>query len=235
MIRPIPATDVGPAPDDLLCFAALGKFCRENARQSAQNSLLSSAGLFGLDSRGDTSAASVAGQTTVAGDLRYAREFGTLSVRRLVPDSQTSTVDPVSRVEDRIGAAPRHEEIIDAINVLGHRTIADRLRYLHGLAEDDDEPAMSLASLRKLALFLVSQGDLVVPEIGLGPDGMLQAQWRLSGGMLAMKFMPDDLIQFAAVSGRAFGEGRRRRVRGTLPKDEVLAAVRRFLPAEAAP
>ncbi len=141
-----------------------------------------------------------------------------------------------NRIEDRIGAALRHDEIIDALMALGPRSIAKRLRYLHDLAEDDDEePAMVLASLRKLALFLASEECLVAPEIGLSPDGLLQVQWGLEGGGLsAMKFLPDDLIQFAAVSGRAPGEGRHRRVHGLLPKDEALAAVRRFLPTEGA-
>lgn len=216
------ATDSPPDLDEVRRVAALEALCRED---------------FGLVARGDTSADFAIGRTTAPGDLGYVPGIHEFSNGWVVTDSQTSTADPVSRIEDRIGAASRHEEIIDALLVLGHRGIADRLRYLHDLAEDDDdEPAILLASLRKLALFLVSEQGLVAPEIGLSPDGLLQAQWRLmGGGVSAMKFLPDDLIQFAAVSGQGPGEGRRRRVHGTLAKDEVLAAVRRFLPTEGAP
>ena len=213
------ATDSPTALDQALRDAALEALCHED---------------FGLATPHDTSADFAIARSTVPSAPAYAPGISEFLAGWVFEASDISTANPASRLEDRIVAAQGHEEVIDALMVLGHHATGDRLRYLHGLAEDDDdEPAMLLASLRRLALFLVSEQDVVAPEIGLGPDGLLQAQWRLGdGGLSAMKFLPDDLIQFAAVCGPAPGDGRRRRVHGTLAKDEVLAAVRGFLPAE---
>ena len=84
-------------------------------------------------------------------------------------------------------------------------------------------------SLRELALFFVSEQQCGEPEIGVSPNGILQAEWRVSdGGILAMKFLPDGLIQFAAIS-RPTGGQQPLRVHGTLPKDPTLDAVRAFI------
>ena len=50
-----------------------------------------------------------------------------------------------------------------------------------------------------------------------------------NGGVLVMNFLPDGMIQFAAVANSAIRGDRRRRVNGTLPKDEALSAVRQFI------
>ena len=94
-----------------------------------------------------------------------------------------------------------------------------------------DEPPIVLPSLRELALFLLSQRQLVDPQIGLGPNGLLLAEWASADrGVLAMKFLPDGIIQFAGVSpvGSA---APRLRVHGELPKAPALDAVRAFLPS----
>ncbi len=94
-----------------------------------------------------------------------------------------------------------------------------------------DDPPIVLSSLRELALFLLSQRRLVDPQIGLSPNGLLLAEWASAArGVLAMKFLPDGIIQFAGVSpvGSA---AHRLRVHGELPKDRALDAVRAFLPA----
>ncbi len=127
-------------------------------------------------------------------------------------------------------AADRHEDAMAALSSGQHHRIAKRLGYLHGLAQDDpDEPSMVLASLRNLALFFLGETGLPAPQVGLSPDGLLQAEWSLEGdGVLAMTFLPGNLVRFAAVSGAScFGE--RRRVSGTLDKDGALAAVRECL------
>ena len=90
---------------------------------------------------------------------------------------------------------------------------------------------MALASLRELGLIFVSEplplGD---PEIGIGADGFLQAEWPLrSGGGLAMKFLPTGLIQFAAISKSNDGGKGPLRVYGKLPKYEALHAMRLFI------
>ena len=142
----------------------------------------------------------------------------------------SSTADPTSRLVGRIVAATKHQEITDVLPLIGLRAIADRLDYLHDISGDDpDEPSMVLASLRQLALFFVSEQPHGEPEIGISPDGHLQAEWRVGdGGFLAMKFLSDGLIQFAAISGPAGGR-QRFRVSGTMPKDGALDTVRAFI------
>ena len=94
-----------------------------------------------------------------------------------------------------------------------------------------DERAIALASLRELALFFLSKHRLVEPEIGLSPDGLLLAEWASAErGVLAMKFLPDGIVQFAGVSA-AGGAGPRLRVHGELPKDRALDAVQAFVPS----
>lgn len=156
-----------------------------------------------------------------------APQFATVWVAGSVDNS---TADTTSRLVGRIAAATRHQEITDVLPLMGLRAIADRLEYLHQISGDDpDEPSMVLASLRQLALFFVSEPPRDEPEIGISPDGHLQAEWRVGdGGFLAMKFLSDGLIQFAAISGPASGQ-RPFRVSGTMPKDGALDAVRAFL------
>ena len=171
--------------------------------------------------------------TTMATRIIATPQFATAWVAGSV---DSSTDDPTSRLVGRIAAATQHEEITAVLPLMGLRMIADRLDYLHEISDDDpDEPRMVLASLRELALFFVSEPLFVgdrqrgEPEIGISPGGILQAEWPVrDGGILAMKFRPDGLIQFAAVS-RPIGGQHALRVHGTLPKDRALDAVRPFI------
>lgn len=131
----------------------------------------------------------------------------------------------------RIVAASKPLEIVAALRLTGQHRLAGRIDYLHGLVDDDpDEPSIVVSSLRELALFLVSERRFGEPEIGLSPDGFLQAEWSVkNGGVLVMNFLPDGIIQFAAVAKYAIGDDRSRRVNGMLPKDEALATVRPFI------
>ena len=134
---------------------------------------------------------------------------------------------------DRVLAATQPDEVVAALSLGGCRAAAERIRDLNEMTTDaaPDEPLIVLASLRELALFLLSQRRLVDPEIGLSPDGLLLAEWTSAErGVLAMKFLPDGIIQFAGVSA-AGGAGPRLRVHGGLPKDRALDAVRAFVPS----
>lgn len=141
--------------------------------------------------------------------------------------------DDRSIAADRVLAATQPGEVVAALSLGGCRSAADRIKDLNEMTSDaaPDEANIVLASLRELALFLLSQHRLVDPEIGLSPDGLLLAEWASNErGVLAMKFLPDGIIQFAGVSavGRA---GPRLRVHGGLPKDRALDAVRAFVPS----
>ena len=142
----------------------------------------------------------------------------------------SSTDDSATSLVNRIIAAKQHNEIIEVLPLLELRTIATRLNYLlECCQEDPDEPTIALASLRELALFFASEPQSEEPEIGLSPDGHLLAEWRVGDrGVLAMKFLRDGLIQFAAISRPT--DGRLQfRVNGTLPKDGALDTVRAFI------
>jgi len=116
--------------------------------------------------------------------------------------------------------------------------VADRLSYLRQLAADDpDEPALQVDSLRELAWFLLTERWLSGVQIGVSPDGLAQAEWRIPGdaadtesnGILVMEFLGSGLIRFAAVAPRSTqGDVQRMRVNGTLPKAEAVRAVAPF-------
>ena len=125
----------------------------------------------------------------------------------------------------------KHEEIIAGLRLVGLYAAADRLSYLESLADDDpDEPSILLQSLRHLALFLVSERHLGNPQIGVSPDGLVGAQWYSENdATVAMEFLTDGLIRFAAISAPAKCEVERQRVSGILGKRETLQAVEPFL------
>ncbi len=129
-----------------------------------------------------------------------------------------------------IDSASTPNEIIAVLRLNRLDTIADRLKYLRQLVEDDpDEPPIAIESLRTLVNFLLSERQLPNPQIGVSPDGLAQVEWRIpTNGILAMEFLPSGLIRFAAISSTAQRSAERLRVNGTLPKKDALIAVRPF-------
>ena len=130
----------------------------------------------------------------------------------------------------QISNAVMPETIITALRRCGLDGVADRLSYLHQLVEDDqDEPSINLDSLRKLALFLLSEQQLGNPQIGVDPNGLAQAEWPVGEkGVLAMVFLPSGFIRFAAIAAPARRGVECKRASGTLSKSETLDAVRPF-------
>ena len=128
-----------------------------------------------------------------------------------------------------VDAATR-AEIIAVLRLFGLDTVASRLVYLCSLADDDpDEPHIEIESLRAMALFIMSERNLLDPRIGVTPDGLIQIEWRVPDtGVLAMVFLPSGLIRFAAISGPHQPETDRWSVNGTLPKEGTLSAVEPF-------
>ena len=144
---------------------------------------------------------------------------------RPAPGSRSS-----SRSAAQVDAAGDHHDIAIALEQSGFSTIAARLVHLHELVDDDpEEPAIPIESLRGLASFLVNERQLPSPRLGVGPEGFMQAEWRVpESGLLAMKFLPSGFIRFAAISAPAQPGIERRHVSGTLPAGEVLDAIRAF-------
>ena len=122
-------------------------------------------------------------------------------------------------------------EITAALRESGLEQSADRLGYLQRLADEDpDEDPIAIASLRHLTSFLMDQRHLGQPDIGVSPDGVALAQWRVTGnGILAMEFLDSGLIRFAGASGSDSQDGESLRVSGTLPIAKALQAIQSLL------
>ena len=130
----------------------------------------------------------------------------------------------------QVDAAGDYRDIATALEQSGHGAIAARLVHLHRLVDEDpEEPGIPIESLRGLASFLLKAPRLPSPRLGVGPEGCIQAEWRVpEDGMLALKFLPSGFIRFAAVSAPAESGIERRRVNGTLPATDVSDAIRAF-------
>ena len=122
-------------------------------------------------------------------------------------------------------------EMTEALRESGLEESADRLRYLQRLGDEDpDEEPIAIASLRHLTWFLMDERHLGQPEIGVSPDGVALAQWRVLGnGILAMEFLGSGLIRFAGSSGPSSQDGESLRVSGTLPRTKALQAIQSLL------
>lgn len=98
-----------------------------------------------------------------------------------------------------------------------------------------DEPGVRLHNVSVVVTAEYHNPSILNPEIGIGPSGLLLAEWTSAErGVLAMKFLPGGMIQFAGVSA-AGGTGPRLRVHGELPKDRALDAARAFIPPPSNP
>ena len=113
--------------------------------------------------------------------------------------------------------------IAEVLRSHGLNEVATRLvQLIEMLDEEPDEPDLEIESLQSFAELFVEETHLPVPEIGAGPEGFVEAEWRITpsgngranpnerywdrgDGVLAMKFLPTGLIRFAATSGPSFG------------------------------
>lgn len=129
----------------------------------------------------------------------------------------------------QINGVTRHEEIFDLLDLANHQKIAERLRYLHEITQDDDpeDPAMKLLSLRELALFFTGDGNsLPYPQIGISPNGSLQAEWRSRKASAVMKFLIDGNTRFSGTMGNQDG---RQTIQGSGTKKHALQSILPFI------
>lgn len=154
--------------------------------------------------------------------------IGFPSLSRLPINTTRKKVDPVPQIRD----ATVQEEIINALTVAGYHKIANRLNYLYEVIQESDDPdnsIMNFMSLQKLALFFTRDDvSLPDPDIGVDPEGFLQAEWHFSNVAALMKFLPDGKIVFAATS-TVNGQGESQDIQGKGPGDIALKIVRSFL------
>ncbi len=166
----------------------------------------------------------------------------------------TSVTLPYADSRWLVRIAEKEDAIVTVMRLCGLTAIADRLNHLRALiAEDPDEPDLVLESLRSFADFFLCDDRLPVPEVGVGPEGFLEAEWRIPAkreasvfaplvrwvrpderywgkgdGILAMKFLPSGSIQYAAVS-EPVGQGKvRLRSSGVYSKDSIMPAIQAF-------
>lgn len=133
--------------------------------------------------------------------------------------------DPV----DQIKSVVHHEDIFDLLELANKHRIANRLRYLHEITQDDDpdDPAMKFMSLREFALFFVGDGNwLPYPQVGISPNGSLQAEWRARKASAVMKFLSDGNARFA---GTMTNQGSRKTIQGSGPKRHALQSILPFI------
>ena len=118
------------------------------------------------------------------------------------------------------------EGVVALLRRSGLERIAARLDYLRQVVDEDPEhPPLEIESLRSLAAFLLAARQWPHPQISAGPDGLLSAQWKTpSAEAMAMEFLASGLIRFAALSSPGDPEDQWS-VSGTLPGNEVMAAV----------
>lgn len=135
---------------------------------------------------------------------------------------QTDPADQIKRVT-------HHEDIFDLLDLAKQHQIANRLRYLHEITQDDgpDDPAMKFMSLREFALFFVGDGNwLPYPQVGISPNGSLQAEWRSRKASAVMKFLSDGNTRFA---GTMTNQGSRKTIQGSGPKRHALQSILPFI------
>lgn len=125
-------------------------------------------------------------------------------------------------------AEPQASEIVAELEAHGLGAAAERISYLLSLDDDDpDEAPIDRRSLRALADLLRGEPRLSRPRIGVGPDGLIHAEWAVArDGLLAMEFLPDGIVRFSGAFGAPDAGGLRPPVSGVLPSAAALAAVR---------
>ena len=123
-----------------------------------------------------------------------------------------------------------HDEMVLLLRWFGKPIVADRIEELLAIGEEEqDEPHISIESLRNFVRLLMAEGKLIEPNIGVTPNGLLQAQWSTSGnGVVAAEFLASGLVQVTAISAPAKRDVKRQVVRGTLEHREMLDAVQAF-------
>ena len=120
----------------------------------------------------------------------------------------------------------RLADAAEALKAASRHAEAERCR---ALARSDE--AADPESLQALVDALSGAPDVKKAEIGIAPQGVVQAQWRLSrGAVFVIDFTGAGAVRWARSSNAAEG-----RIAGEGPPEEALAALRASLAADRAP
>ena len=129
----------------------------------------------------------------------------------------------------KIESAKTVENVINSLHSSNLIEIAERLRYLQSVVEEDEEnDPIELQSLQNFGKFALRER-LPTPQIGITLKGLVQAVWRLPYfGTLVMNFQKDDDVTFSVLYNQRTLEGRRRKVSGDLPPHRVMLCISDF-------
>ena len=131
----------------------------------------------------------------------------------------------------QIKCATKIEDAINAIRIGGFDSIAERLTLLHKIIEEEqDEKPIVLHSLQNFALFMVFESQLPNPRVGINPNGLLQAVWRIPNyGTLAMNFLPSGDVMFSIVFRQQELPSPQRKISGVMPRHKMMYHIREFV------
>ena len=166
--------------------------------------------------------------------------------------SHEDTVLDYATPTSQVSEFTSHDEAASLLRSAGLGLVADRLNYLHEIAETGaHEPEVNIESLKTFAKFMLAHPTLDTDLIGVDDDGHIGAQWFLSSdaasngsedevyksrfwgngrGMIAMIFLPDGMVRFAANSGPAIAGTDRLRKSDTTPLEKIPQELASFLP-----
>ena len=121
------------------------------------------------------------------------------------------------------------EEVLNELTTRGLVDIAERLRYLYEVTEEDEED-IKLDSLRGFAIFMIKNPSMHLPQITITDDGLIQTVWKSHGrGTLVMDFQESGDVEFTLLYGRWDQESKRRKLSGELHPDQAIIHVGHFI------
>lgn len=134
------------------------------------------------------------------------------------------------RPEETVATAPpRLPDVVLAAELAayGLSEVKERLNQLLQLIrEDDEQEPADTRSLEHFVAFVLSNPHLQPPDLGVSPQGHLQATWRVrERGMVVLAFRPDGRIRYAGASGPTVPGQPRDKVSGLADPTAALKAV----------
>ena len=137
---------------------------------------------------------------------------------------------PQLPLQIQIKNAKKLDTITSVLEHFGWKQIANRLVYLNKMVLDDpDETPIELESLRIFALFITNQTQLPSPEIGIGLDGLIHAEWRIENhGILTMAFLTSNSVRFVAILKPLKPEDQQWSTQDTQSPDLMIHSIRTF-------
>lgn len=144
-------------------------------------------------------------------------------------DEPAVQLRPRLPIETVATAPPRLPDVVLAAELAayGLTEVKERLNKLLQMIRDDEEqePA-DTRSLEHFVAFALSNPQLRPPDLGVSPQGHLQATWRVrERGMVVLAFRPDGRVRYSGASGPSVPGQARDKVSGVDAPTAALKAV----------